>query len=85
MTGLYDLHRNKSIGRCFNVHNILVTNKENIILMEFGYYPDLNFVLPEFERLKKYNYEADIFLLGLIIYYLMVGSELQFNHMNFTS
>ena len=44
--------------------------------MEFGYYPDLNFVLPEFERLKKYNYEADIFLLGLVIYFLMVGNEL---------
>ena len=44
--------------------------------MEFGYYPDINFVLPEFEKSKKYNYEADLFLLGLVIYFLMTGSEL---------
>lgn len=45
-------------------------------MMEYGFYPDLEFEVPEMIYNQMYNEKVDIFLLGRVIFYLMVGNDL---------
>lgn len=40
------LHKNCILGRCFNANNILYSNSK-CVMMEFGYYPDIDYKVPE--------------------------------------
>ncbi|CAD8180351.1 unnamed protein product [Paramecium octaurelia] len=76
LIALYYIHYKNLLGRCFNVNNILFVENQHAVMMEYGFYPDLEYQVPEMIYNQTYNEKVDIFLLGRVIYYLMVGNEL---------
>ncbi|CAK56697.1 unnamed protein product (macronuclear) [Paramecium tetraurelia] len=83
LMALFALHQKGILGRCFNVNNILFIENQHSVLMEYGFYPDLEFQVPEMIYNQAYNEKIDIFLLGRVLFYLMVGKDLpQFNMKN---
>lgn len=48
-------------------------------MMEFGFYPKLEYKVPEIlygYNENNYNEKIDIFLLGRVLYFLMVGKDI---------
>ncbi|CAD8077756.1 unnamed protein product [Paramecium primaurelia] len=76
LMALYTIHQKGLLGRCFNVHNILIVENQYSVMMEYGFYPDLEYEVPELIYNQIYNEKIDIFLLGRVIFYLMVGNDL---------
>ncbi|CAD8210677.1 unnamed protein product [Paramecium octaurelia] len=76
VSALMILHSNSLLGRCFNIDNIILINGTTPILMEFGYYPKMDYKAPEQVINTQLNEKIDAFLLGRVIYYLTVGKEL---------
>ncbi|CAD8086369.1 unnamed protein product [Paramecium sonneborni] len=83
LIGLFTLHQKGLLGRCFNVNNILLVENQHCVMMEYGFYPDLEFQVPEIVYNQTYTEKVDIFLLGRVLFYLMVGNDLpKFNLSN---
>ncbi|CAD8104732.1 unnamed protein product [Paramecium primaurelia] len=82
VSALMILHSNQIIGRCFNIDNIILVNGYTPVLMEFGYYPKMDYIVPEQLYNTQLNEKIDIFLLGRVIYYLTVGKELPIYNLN---
>ncbi|CAD8174811.1 unnamed protein product [Paramecium pentaurelia] len=76
LIALFTIHQKGLLGRCFNVNNILLVENQHSVMMEYGFYPDLEYQVPEMIYNQIYNEKIDIFLLGRVLYYLMVGNEL---------
>ncbi|CAK65154.1 unnamed protein product (macronuclear) [Paramecium tetraurelia] len=76
VSALMILHSNSLLGRCFNIDNIILINGTTPMLMEFGYYPKMDYKVPEQVISTQLNEKVDLFLLGRVIYYLTVGKEL---------
>lgn len=72
---LYQLHSfNKEHGN-LKLENILLNQSKNIILSDFGqaYFNELSrYLAPE----KRMSLESDVWSLGLIIYFIFTGEEL---------
>ncbi|CAD8084499.1 unnamed protein product [Paramecium sonneborni] len=82
LIALFAIHQKGLLGRCFNVHNILLVENQYCVMMEFGFYPDLEFQVPEMVYNQIYNEKVDIFLLGRVIFFLMIGNDLPKFNMN---
>ncbi|CAD8188056.1 unnamed protein product [Paramecium pentaurelia] len=64
LEGLAKLYRNKILGRCFNIENIM-WDGNNISMMNFGFYPEVC------QTLKNYDHSLDTLLLGQVAYCLI--------------
>ncbi|CAD8168933.1 unnamed protein product [Paramecium octaurelia] len=76
---IFILHKNKLMGRCFNIYNILVTNIQKgsfcIKLMDFGFGCPLEYQ-PLDGELNCYDYQFDLFLIGRILFFLLTNQDI---------
>ncbi|CAK77429.1 unnamed protein product (macronuclear) [Paramecium tetraurelia] len=79
ISAIYNLHKSKLMGRCFNIYNILVTNIQKgsfcIKLMDFGFGCPLEYQ-PLDGELNCYDYQFDLFLIGRILYFLLTNQDI---------
>ncbi|CAD8114118.1 unnamed protein product [Paramecium primaurelia] len=75
LIGLYVLHQQGILGRCFTIQNIYIQNNQ-IILSVFGFYPNLQLIPPESLNNNQYSLGIDMWLLGCILYQLLTSSIL---------
>ena len=81
------LHKNKLIYRDFKPNNMLIDMNSTTILIDFDRIVDYKngedmdstkdfasvFIAPELNENKNFSYSCDIYSLGLLIYYIMMG------------
>ncbi|CAK64529.1 unnamed protein product (macronuclear) [Paramecium tetraurelia] len=75
LIGLYVLHQQGSLGRCFTIQNTYISNNQ-IKLSVFGFYPNLQLTPPEYLKNNEYSLGIDMWLLGCLLYQLLTQNVL---------
>src|SRR5581483_4736930 len=87
ISGLKEIHQNKMVHRDFHTGNVLIKRSDHPLISDMGLcgkvgnmdktkiYGVMPYVAPEVLKGKPYNQAADIYSLGMLMYFIATGRQ----------